>query len=172
MVATNDLPIHTKATGMIRLMEETQMLNPVAFFLRPHHALCVLFFEGKGYSQAFIENMAESLAKPSQLVQITDGCDTLCQACPHNHDGLCRDEAKVSLFDQRILSMVGEFPQAHQPIPLNELCQSICDSILKRELLAEVCGECEWAALCQDKWQRGDFNRQLLLSDTDIKEPL
>jgi hypothetical protein len=130
--------------------------------LRPHHALCVLFFEGKGYSQAFIENMTAFLADPNRKCQITAGCDILCRACPNNSDGYCRDEVKVSLFDQRTLSHTSAIFQANQPIPLYELCQSAFDAILQQGLLVEVCGECEWAALCQEKWQRGDFNRQML----------
>jgi len=144
-------------------MEDNKSTNPPAS-LRPHHALCALFFEGKGYNQAFIDNMTAFLGNPTQLLQPTDGCDTFCQACPNNRDGICRDEAKVALFDQRTLGYIGRFAQADQPIPLNELCQIACDGILQNGLLAEVCGECEWAALCQDKWQRGEFNRQLLLS--------
>lgn len=145
-------------------MEDSKPTNPPAT-LRPHHALCALFFEGKGYDQAFIDNMTVFLANPTQVLQVTDACDTLCQACPNNLGGLCCDEAKVKLFDRRILKFIAGFPQPDQPIPLNQLCQIAFDNILQQGLLAGVCGECEWAALCQDKWQRGDFNRQLLLSD-------
>ncbi len=150
---------------------EDKTLPTTFAVLRPHHALCALFFEGKGYNRAFIENMTNFLGNPARLLQVTEACDILCRACPHNHDGLCRDEAKGSLFDQRILSMVGEFPQGDQPSPLNELCQIVYDGILKRGLLAEVCGECEWAALCQGKWQRSEFNRRLLQSDPIDKQP-
>lgn len=142
-------------------MEETKLpISPAT--LRPHHALCALFFEGKGYSQAFIENMTAFLADPSQMLQITAGCDTLCQACPNKQNGQCSDEAKVSLFDQRSVNLTGDLFQYEQPVSLNSLCQSVYEEILQRGLLAEVCGECEWAALCQGKWQRGDYNRSLL----------
>lgn len=151
-------------------MEERRSLNPLAT-LRPHHALCGIFFEGKGYSQAFIENMTAFMVDPSQLIQITSGCDTLCQACPNNFNGRCSEEAKVSLFDERTWNLTDAFLQSDQPIPLNELCQSVYDTILQQGLLAEVCGECEWAHLCQDKWQRGDLNRQLLQSDLTGSHP-
>jgi hypothetical protein len=116
--------------------------------------------------------MTVFLANPAQVLQVTDACDTLCQACPNNRDGLCRDEAKVALFDQRTLSHIGRFAQADQLIALHELCQIVYDGILQNGLLAEVCGECEWAALCQDKWQRGDFNRHLILTNIGLMEPL
>ncbi len=145
-------------------MEETNLSTSPAIF-RPHHALCLLFFEGKGYSQVFVENMAAFLADPSQLVQIANGCDILCQACPHNQAGFCDDEVKVSLFDRRTLSLTGAMVNADHPLPLSQLCQSVYDTILQQGLLAEVCGDCEWAPLCQGKWQQGNFNRFLLQSD-------
>lgn len=151
-------------------MEDNKPTNPPTS-LRPHHALCVLFFEGKGYNRAFVENMTALLADPSRKCQITAGCDTLCHACPNNHYGMCSDEAKVTLFDQRTLSHTSALFQADQPTPLNQLCQSVFDAILQQGLLAEVCGECEWAMLCQDKWRRGDFNRQLLQSDPTGSHP-
>ena len=151
-------------------MEEITLPSPLAS-LRPHHALCLLFFEGKGYSQAFVENMWAVAGEPSHVVQITPGCDTLCQACPHNQDGICDDEAKVSLFDERALNLTGSLLDEEQPIPLNELCLSVYENILQQGKLAEVCGECEWADLCQEKWQRGDFNRQLLQSDLPGSHP-
>lgn len=151
-------------------MEETN-LQPPSLTLRPHHALCLLFFEGKGYSQAFVENMWAVVGDPNQVVQITSGCDTLCQACPHNQYGVCDDEAKVTAFDQRVLAHIGSLKDAEEPIALTDLCQKVHDAILQRGLLAEVCGECEWAALCQGKWQRGDFNRFLLEHDLASDQP-
>ena len=145
-------------------MEDSKPTNPPAT-LRPHHALCVLFFEGNGYNQAFIENMTAFVSDPTTMLQLTTGCDTLCQACPHNFNDQCEDEAKVSLFDQRTVKLTGAALEVDQPIRLHKLCQTVYDAILQQRLLAEVCGECEWAALCQDKWQRDDFNHQLLQSD-------
>ena len=149
----------------ISLMEDNQPANTVTS-LRPHHALCVLFFEGKGYSQEFVENMTAFVSEPNIMLQLTTRCDTLCQACPHNQNGYCEDEAKVSLFDQRTMELTGAGFETDQPIPLHDLCQRACVAILQQGLLAEVCGECEWAALCQEKWQQGDFNRQLLPSNS------
>lgn len=145
-------------------MEDNLAANPMKS-LRPHHALCALFFEGKGYSPAFIENMTAILAEPSQMVHITMGCDSLCRDCPHNQDGICDDEVKVAQFDQQVLDLSGEIFQDEQAKFLSEFCQSVYDTILRQGRLAEVCGECEWAPLCQDKWQRGTCNQFLLKSE-------
>lgn len=151
-------------------MEDNQTSNQMNF-LRPHHALCALFFEGKGYSQAFIENMTAFLAEPNQMVEITMGCDSLCQECPHNQDGICDDETKVAHFDQGVLHLNSEVFKAKQVFPLSGLCQNVCNTILQQDLLAEVCGDCEWAALCQGKWQRGEINHFLLQSEHPGNQP-
>lgn len=130
--------------------------------LRPHHAICALFFEGKGYSQPFIENMTAFLDEPGRLLLITDACDSLCQACPNTSRGRCADEGKVSLFDQRALTLSGGRFGIGETVAFNEICQIVYEDILQQGLLAEVCGACEWAALCQGKSRRGDFNRGLL----------
>ena len=144
---------------------EDNTLPPPLVTLRPHHALCVLFFEGKGYSPAFIENMTAILAEPSQMVHITMGCDSLCRDCPHNQDGICDDEVKVAQFDQQVLDLSGEIFQDEQAKFLSEFCQSVYDTILRQGRLAEVCGECEWAPLCQDKWLRGTCKQFLIKSE-------
>lgn len=151
-------------------MKDTQPTNAIET-LRPHHALCVLFFEGKGYSQAFIENMAAFVADPSQLLRVAGGCDALCRACPNNVNDQCVDEAKVSLFDQRTVNLCSEAFQVDQPQSLSELCQIVFESILQQDLLAEVCGECEWAALCHEKWQQGQVNRSMLSSEPTSSQP-
>lgn len=130
--------------------------------LRPHHALCALFFEGKGYDQTFIENMASFLSDPNRLVQISSNCDVLCQACPHFAAGICEDEDKASRFDQSVLELTLPLADTTRPIPLHRLCQVAHEAILKQGLLSAVCGECEWSALCQKKWTHKALNDYLL----------
>lgn len=145
-------------------MEEAKLPAEIAT-LRPHHALCALFFEGKGYSLAFVENMTAFLAEPKQMLRITMGSDILCQECPHNLDGICDDEEKVERFDQRTVALCADAFKTDQPQSLSNLCLSVYENILQQGRLAEVCGECEWAPLCQDKWQRGTCNQFLLKSE-------
>ena len=48
--------------------------------LRPHHALCVRFFEGKGYSEDFTKNMYSVIEKLNNdpVIKIVFGYDDLC----------------------------------------------------------------------------------------------
>ncbi|HEZ7990826.1 MAG TPA: hypothetical protein RWO66_07705 [Ruminococcus sp.] len=52
-------------------------------FLRPHHGLCIGFFEGKGYSDEFTANMSaviEKLQNTDPHVTLTCGFDAFVQA--------------------------------------------------------------------------------------------
>ena len=83
-------------------------MNETIIRLRPHHALCLRHFAGKGYSDAFVANMAALHRRlgenPDHPVQIILHRDVLCEACPHDIDNICESEEKVrritGLLDQ------------------------------------------------------------------------
>ena len=68
--------------------------------IRPHHGMCLYFFEGKGYSEGFTKHMAEVmdwlLGKngPASL-QLVGATDEICSACPHNKAGSSESAEKV-----------------------------------------------------------------------------
>lgn len=55
------------------------------FRMRAHHLLCLLAFQGKGYSQAFIERMNELKSRylMDEPFILVDGSDSGCEQCPH-----------------------------------------------------------------------------------------
>ena len=76
--------------------------------IRPHHGMCLYFFEGKGYSEGFTKHMAEVkewlLGKngPASL-QLVGATDEICSACPHNKGGSCESAEKVDRYDAGVL---------------------------------------------------------------------
>lgn len=77
----------------------------MTFSFRPHHFLCTLGFQGKGYSPRFIENyekIAETLQKNEEIsIEVVSSGDSICRACPHQEDEGCDREEKIQLLDQR-----------------------------------------------------------------------
>lgn len=61
--------------------------------LRPHHFLCALCFQGKGYSIEFINNFFEILDKVQNGsdIEVVDGIDDVCKCCPNKHVEDCCD---------------------------------------------------------------------------------
>lgn len=118
------------------------MSNDLA--LRPHHGLCLGFFRGKGYDEAFTRNTAGVLASltPGAPVRLTMGHDVLCAACPHRGEG-CPNAAA---YDRRVLALCGL--TEGQRLPWERLRQAVEGNILAPGRLGQVCGDCPWAALC------------------------
>ena len=73
--------------------------------LRPHHGLCLGFFEGKGYSGEFSRNMASVLSEltPDSPIRLAEGHDVLCAHCP-NRFAPCPNAGD---YDRRVLELCG-----------------------------------------------------------------
>ena len=119
-------------------------------FLRPHHALCISFFEGKGYSEEFVRHMTgvvEHLQRNDPMVTLTGGCDVICEKCPHNTDGVCDTDDKVRGIDKRALSLMAL--SVGGTLPWHDLPRRAYDRIIGCSRLTEVCRDCQWLYLCK-----------------------
>src|SRR4051794_11887807 len=75
---------------------------------RPHHFLCTLGFEGKGYSEDFVRGYSEianRLRAPdgsgdSVEIRVTAVTDSICAPCPNRRDSKCTTESKIRVLDQ------------------------------------------------------------------------
>ena len=117
--------------------------------LRAHHLLCIHGFRGQGYSPLFVANMARMVDRlgtnPGTLVQIVDGADDICSACPHMSNGICgRPDQQVDRLDQRIRQKLGI--EEGQMASWSALLDSIRDNIDPFNL-GEVCTGCRWLDL-------------------------
>jgi uncharacterized protein len=84
------------------------MTNTKSILYRPHHFMCTLGFQGKGYSPAFVENfqhIADRLRGEGGdeiTLTVTRQTDSICAACPHQNGRLCgSDEEKIQSLDAR-----------------------------------------------------------------------
>ena len=82
--------------------------------IRAHHLLCMQGFQGYGYSQNFITNMAQvikDLKSPNQQIEIISECDVICSHCPHKKKGVCENNpgsaVKLENMDRQILKKLG-----------------------------------------------------------------
>ena len=119
--------------------------------LRPHHALCAQFFEGKGYSEQFVAHMYGVLAELDRSVSVTlvDGCDAICASCPNNRDGVCETDEKVKAIDRRAIEAMGLL--FGDTLPWRDLSALAKDRIVAAEKLSAVCRDCEWIGICEGK---------------------
>lgn len=112
--------------------------------IRPHHILCMKAYVGKGYSQAFSENIERIINKlkdDSQQVQIVFGLDDICSKCPHNiGNGLCKSQDKVDKIDSKIIDY---FNIEEKKYTYKELKYKIYLT-LNEEKFTYICKDCEW----------------------------
>ncbi|MBQ3264519.1 MAG: DUF1284 domain-containing protein [Ruminococcus sp.] len=118
-------------------------------YLRPHHALCIQFFEGKGYSEEFVSHMRAvigALQSSDPAVMLCDGCDVLCEKCPHNLGGVCETDGKASAIDERTLALLGL--RFGDTLRWHELSARAYDRIIGCSKLSGVCRGCQWLMIC------------------------
>ena len=120
-----------------------------SFELRPHHALCAGFFRGKGYSEAFVANMAQvvaTLRASDPLLTLRGAPDAVCRSCPYNRLGVCDSAEKVARYDAAVLRLTGL--KNGDTLRWSALSALARERILVPGRLGEVCGDCQWYEIC------------------------
>lgn len=125
--------------------------------LRGHHLICLHFFHGEGYDEAFVRNLKEVLKKIEQEgVKITDGADDVCKGCPYLKNSRCE-------YDEDADEEVKEMDEAALRL-LNVRRDAILEwNDIKSKLpeifslwYANYCYDCDWLKTCKDNL---DFQR-------------
>lgn len=88
---------------------------PIRF--RPHHFLCALGFEGKGYSEDFTANMAAivdaRLRAPGGgdvQIEVTATADAICAPCPSRRGAGCESGDRIAQLDAAHARALGLAP--------------------------------------------------------------
>lgn len=127
-------------------------MNKKVINIRPHHGLCTLFFEGKGYSEEFVENLWKVVRAFEEDVDINivSGADDICSACPNKKsDCTCESEENVNSYDKKVLELIGL--KEMDKISYNEFKEIVKDNIIKKDKLKDICSGCQWYYICKDK---------------------
>ncbi|MCX8507718.1 MAG: DUF1284 domain-containing protein, partial [Rhodobacteraceae bacterium] len=81
------------------------MADPVRY--RPHHFLCSLGFEGKGYSEAFTANMSAIVmgrlraeGGDATVIEVIGALDDICGPCPKRRGDVCATQDKITRLDE------------------------------------------------------------------------
>ena len=129
-------------------METERNIQPVK--LRPHHGMCLQFFQGKGYSGEFTAHMAEILRLLENhrdcRIEIADGADEICSACPCLHDGSCTSAEKTDRYDREVLTAAGLNSGTVTEGAL--FLQTVREKIILAGKRETICGDCQWTSLC------------------------
>ncbi|ADU26226.1 DUF1284 domain-containing protein [Ethanoligenens harbinense] len=119
--------------------------------LHPHHGVCIAFFEGKGYSPSFIQNMQAviNLLDNSAQIQLVTGKDVICSECPNIRNNQCIHQKTVVRFDRAVLAAC--HLHAGQILKWTDFKQMVFSHIISRGTIRSICGGCQWEMLCHNK---------------------
>ena len=118
------------------------------FSIRPHHLLCLQFFEGKGYSDDFVKNMTdihEKLLRENPKINIVEGVDDICKNCPNNDGGKCAKDSVLGNDRRTYEAIKDDVEQGHT---WSELTEIVYKNIIHKGMLKQVCETCRWSDIC------------------------
>lgn len=125
------------------------MTAPLRF--RPHHFLCALGYEGKGYSDAFTANMSaivmgrlRSAGGDGVEIVVAAAADDICAPCPKRRDQLCSVQAKIDRLDASHGAALGF--SAGDRLSWGEAKARIRARVAAGSL-HDLCAGCEWEPL-------------------------
>lgn len=123
----------------------------IKYKIRPHHGLCMTFFEGKGYNEEFTKHMASviDMMKDQDLVQLVCEVDIVCEKCPNNNNFVCTTHEKVTQYDNSVLKHCNL--KHNDVIAFGDFKRLLKQRILSFDKLDTICKNCEWIAICQAK---------------------
>lgn len=121
--------------------------------IRGHHLLCMLGFRGLGYSDDFVANMTQVVNRvfkqPDTMIELTNSCDSICSACPHQSDGVCAksetSSAKIESKDMAILSHLGYTPGIC--LKASDAYAKIASKLNPEDICGRFCKRCRWRDL-------------------------
>jgi hypothetical protein len=123
-------------------------MNATAF--RPHHFLCTLCFQGKGYSPHFIANYKAIVAQlnapdgDATPIEVVPKTDAICSACPHRQAEACAQEEKIQALDAAHLQTLKLTYGA--TLTWGEAKKVLKDTV-SLEKFHHMCSGCNWKRL-------------------------
>lgn len=126
-------------------------MSGAALRYRPHHFLCSLGFEGKGYSDLFTANMAAivfgRLRAPggdTTVIEVTGAADDICAPCPKRRGEGCESGERIAALDASHAAALALAPgdrltwgeakaRIRASVPAGSLCR--------------LCAGCQWEPL-------------------------
>ena len=118
--------------------------------LRGHHLICLNFFNGEGYDEAFIENLKHTLnLAEKEMITVSSGADSVCASCPNLKQNKCQyeenAEESIQQMDAKALALLGL--SYNDQIGWDTLKNRIPE--IFSEWFSLYCKECSWRGVCE-----------------------
>ncbi len=134
------------------------MTAPIQF--RPHHFLCSLGYEGKGYSDDFTANMGAIVMGRLRaedgndcVIEVVEATDDICAPCPKRRGQLCIEQSKIGALDVAHAQALNLEPGDR--LTWGDALERI-KSTVQPDDLDQICAGCSWlgAGMCKGALSR------------------
>ncbi|NHM25886.1 DUF1284 domain-containing protein [Desulfofundulus sp. TPOSR] len=121
--------------------------------LRGHHLICLHFYRGEGYNREFVENLENVMrrATEGEEVEIVQGADDICRACPTLQGEKCVAkpgvDAEIREMDAEAAAYLGV--EVGSKVLWHEIKAKVMET--PKEWLAAFCEGCDWGEVCAEK---------------------
>lgn len=134
--------------------------------LRPHHGMCLAYYQGYGYSEDFTRHTDQVMAclLENPTVRLTVSTDEVCSACPKNSGGRCINGDKVARHDWAVLEACGL--SEGDTLPFLTFARLVQEELFDSGKRETVCRGCQWAHLCVGPGRWAGLGRDLKINDT------
>ena len=135
---------------------------------RPHHFLCSLGYQGKGYDDAFTANMDAVVADglhqsggDDTLITVVRQADVICAPCPQRRGQGCASQSKIDGLDDRHAARLNLMEG--EQLTWAEAKERIAAKVKSGDL-ADLCEGCQWLelGLCEDALTRLIADQKML----------
>lgn len=124
-------------------------MNDTPLRYRPHHFLCSVGFEGKGYSPEFTTNMTAIVmgrlraARGDEVeIEVVEDTDDICTPCPSRRGKACGSGHHINQLDASHAAALGLKPG--DKLRWGEALERI--RALPEGALSDICAPCQWLA--------------------------
>ncbi|MCD8085046.1 MAG: DUF1284 domain-containing protein [Clostridiales bacterium] len=129
--------------------------------LRPHHGMCLAYYQGRGYSPAFTRAADAALLRlleENPIVRLTVAADVLCAACPNRRGSQCAGTGNAARYDRAVLERCGL--REGDELPFASFAAAVQKAVLAPGGRTAICGGCQWNDLCNGpgRWAELDEN--------------
>ena len=118
--------------------------------LRVHHLLCLLGFQGYGYSEDFVFNMTQINEKRKSkdcIITLTNEADDICSSCPNLKDNICENEKQNEIIVKMDNEILSHFDSKRKYNSL-ELFKEVSLKFNTLKSVENVCSNCKWENEC------------------------
>ncbi|MEE9524906.1 MAG: DUF1284 domain-containing protein [Thermodesulfovibrionales bacterium] len=118
--------------------------------LRGHHLICLNFFRGEGYDEAFIDNLRHILNRvKEEEITVTLDADDVCTACLWLKEDRCEfDEnscQEMREMDAKAMELLGL--SSGDNVRWNTIREKLRS--IFTDWFSLYCRECDWKAACE-----------------------